>query len=166
MAVATLPHTGGQRPARSPRELDRAGDERACRIAFDLEAYRKPFELEDAAALLKALGVPGVTDIRQCWVECGSGEPKRQAVLAGTRETWPGTRLPVERVFYLRSGGGHWVLEKSCRVLPNEWFELEEAEARIQEKRRQACRQAIREAANAGDLAGLAGLIAKALAAV
>lgn len=114
---------------------------------------RRALDPELAEAVLAALGIRG--QAVRCWVDCQPGKPRRHAVLAVTREKWPGTHMHVERVFYLlppRSGSG-WRLDGSCRVMPTEWHELEEAEERARRPRR-------------GDAGGgLAELVEEALAA-
>ncbi|MBC7339734.1 MAG: hypothetical protein H5U04_07775 [Firmicutes bacterium] len=135
---------------------------RARLVLADEEcSCRRPLDAEVAAALLEACGVRGVAAVQRCWVDCRPGEPRRQAVLALMRDRWPGTRVPMEQVFYFRwrRGQGAWRLDRACRALPNEWQELEEAE----ERTREAARKARREAA-ALARTGLAELVAAALA--
>lgn len=131
-----------------------ADEERSC---------RRPLDPEVAAALLEACGVRSVAAVQRCWVDCRPGEPRRQAALALMRDKWPGTRLPVERVFYFRweRREGAWRLDRACRALPNEWQELEEAEERAHEAARRARLGARAEAPRC---AKLAELVAAALA--
>lgn len=120
-------------------------------------ACRRPLNPEDAAALLEASGVPGVAAVQRCWVDCRPGAARRQAVLALTKEKWPGTRMPVERIFYFRweRREGAWCLDGACRALPGEWHELEDAEERAREAARRARRRIREEAAGGGSLAAL-----------
>ena len=94
---------------RATPAVDMTGGQRACRRAL---------EPGQAEAILAALGIRG--EVARCWVDCQPGKPRRHAVLAATGERWPGTRVPVERVFYLRHEKGEWYLDASCRVMPNE----------------------------------------------
>ncbi|MEW5934346.1 MAG: hypothetical protein AB1816_12285 [Bacillota bacterium] len=130
-----------------------ADEERSC---------RRPLDAEVAAALLEACGVRGVAAIQRCWVDCRPSEPRRQAALALMRDRWPGTRVPVERVFYFRweRREGAWRLDRACRALPNEWQELEDAEERAREAARRA---RVRAGGEAPDRTGLAELVAAIL---
>ncbi len=129
-----------------------ADEERSC---------RRPLDPEVAAALLEAWGVRGVAAVQRCWVDCRPGEPRRQAVLALMWDKWPGTRLPVERVFCFRweRREGAWRLERACRALPNEWQELEEAEERAREAARRARWGVCTEGLDRGGLAELVAAI-------
>jgi len=134
-----------QAPRRAEPAVDVEKELRMCRRALDPER---------AEGILAALGIRG--EVARCWVDCRPGKPRRHAVLAATGERWPGTRVPVERVFYLLPprGGSWWILDGSCRAMLSEWHELEEAEEQARARRTKR-----------GAGGGLAELVEEALAA-